>query len=36
MDTSSSKNMAYLFYNCQKLTSLDLTNFESSLVTDMS
>ena len=28
-------NMAYMFYNCSSLTSLDLSNFDTSNVTDM-
>ena len=36
LNTSSVTNMAYMFYGCNKLTSLDLSNFNTSKVTDMS
>lgn len=35
IDTSSLKSMAYMFYDCQNLTSLDLSNFITSKVSNM-
>lgn len=36
LDTSNVTNMKMMFYNCSKLTELDLSNFDTSKVTDMS
>ena len=35
VDTSKSTNMAWMFYNCSGLTSLDLSGWDTSKVTDM-
>ncbi len=34
-DTSKVTDIAYMFYNCSSLTSLDLSSFNTSKVTDM-
>ena len=35
LDTSNITNMSYMFYNCSKLTNLDLSNWNTSNVTNM-
>ncbi|SHK33291.1 BspA family leucine-rich repeat surface protein, partial [Hespellia stercorisuis] len=35
LDTSTVTDMTSMFYNCSKLTSIDLGNFDTSTVTDM-
>ena len=34
-DTSSVTNMSYMFYNCDNLTTIDLSSFDTSAVTNM-
>ncbi len=36
LDTSKATNMRYMFYNCNKLTELDVNGFDTSNVTNMS
>ncbi len=36
VDISGITNISYMFYNCNKLTSLDLSSFDTSSVTNMS
>ena len=36
LNTSEVKDMSYMFYDCKALTSLDLKNFNTQNVTDMS
>ena len=36
LDTSAVTDMAYMFYHCSKLKTLDLSGFDTSAVTDMS
>lgn len=35
IDTSEITNMAYMFYGCSALTSLDISHFDTSNVTEM-
>ena len=35
VDTSAVTNMTFMFHNCRNLTAIDVSNFNTSNVTDM-